>query len=43
MSQEGRKAKLEEIKKLFPEKFLPEEKIFSRINRGDRIFIGTGW
>jgi len=42
MSQEGRKAKLEEIKKLFPEKFLLEEKIFSRINRGDRIFIGTG-
>lgn len=34
-------SKIEEIKKLYPEKFLPEEKIFSRINRGDRIFIGT--
>ena len=34
-------SKIEEIKKLYPEKFLPEEKIFSRINRGDKIFIGT--
>ncbi len=42
MSQEGKRTKLDEIKKLFPEKFLPEEKVFSRINRGDRIFIGTG-
>ena len=42
MGQEGKKTKLDEIKKLFPEKFLPEEKVFSRINRGDRIFIGTG-
>ena len=41
MSQEGKRTKLDEIKKLFPEKFLPEEKVFSRINRGDRIFIGT--
>jgi acyl-CoA hydrolase/GNAT superfamily N-acetyltransferase len=32
---------LEEIKRLFPEKFAPEERIFSHIHRGDRIFIGT--
>lgn len=34
-------AKLEDFKRVYPEKFLPEEKIFSHINRGDRIFIGT--
>ncbi|MGQ9841933.1 MAG: GNAT family N-acetyltransferase [Spirochaetota bacterium] len=34
-------AKLEDFKSIYPEKFLPEEKIFSHINRGDRIFIGT--
>lgn len=26
----------------FPEKFAPENKIFDRVHRGDRIFIGTG-
>ncbi len=31
----------EEIKKTYPEKFAPEEKIFSHIHRGDRIFIST--
>ncbi len=41
MDQVNKKSRLDEIKKLFPEKFLPEEKVFSRINRGDRIFIGT--
>lgn len=30
-----------EIKKAYPEKFVPEEKIFSHIHRGDRIFIST--
>ncbi len=34
-------AKLEDFKRMYPEKFLPAEKIFSHINRGDRIFIGT--
>ncbi|MDH7553855.1 MAG: GNAT family N-acetyltransferase [Spirochaetota bacterium] len=34
-------AKLEDFKRMYPEKFLPEEKIYSHINRGDRIFIGT--
>jgi acyl-CoA hydrolase/GNAT superfamily N-acetyltransferase len=31
----------EEIKKAYPEKFAPEDKIFSHIHRGDRIFIST--
>ncbi len=30
------------LKEKYPDKFVPENKIFSRINRGDRIFIGTG-
>lgn len=34
--------KLNEIKTKYPEKFVAEEKIFSHIHRGDRIFIGTG-
>ncbi len=33
---------LEEMKQKYPEKFAPEEKVFAQINRGDRIFIGTG-
>ncbi len=33
---------LDELKKKYPEKFLEEEQVFSRIRRGDRIFIGTG-
>ena len=33
---------LTEIRKVYPEKFLPEDEIFSHIHRGDRIFIGTG-
>ena len=33
---------LDEMKGKYPEKFAPEEKVFGRINRGDRIFIGTG-
>ncbi len=31
----------EELRKAYPGKFAPEEKIFSRIHRGDRIFIST--
>ena len=33
---------LDTIKKTFPEKAVSEDKIFSHIHRGDRIFIGTG-
>jgi acyl-CoA hydrolase/GNAT superfamily N-acetyltransferase len=33
--------RLEKIKKRYPEKFVSEDKVFSHIHRGDRIFIGT--
>ena len=33
---------LDKIKKACPEKSVSEDKIFSHIHRGDRIFIGTG-
>lgn len=36
------KSLLEEFRKIYPEKFAPEESIFSHIHAGDRIFIGTG-
>jgi acyl-CoA hydrolase/RimJ/RimL family protein N-acetyltransferase len=36
------KKEIEQIKKAYPEKFLSEKEIFSRIHGGDRIFIGTG-
>ncbi len=34
--------KLDNIKRKYPKKFASEEKIFSNIHRGDRIFIATG-
>jgi acyl-CoA hydrolase/ribosomal protein S18 acetylase RimI-like enzyme len=34
--------KLEEFRKKYPEKFVPEDGVFNNIHRGDRIFIGTG-
>lgn len=34
--------KIEEVKKAYPEKFAPENRIFKHINRGDTIFISTG-
>ena len=34
--------KIEELKRQYPEKFAPENTVFDRINRGDRIFISTG-
>ncbi|HNR59016.1 MAG TPA: acetyl-CoA hydrolase, partial [Methanothrix sp.] len=33
---------LEFLRKSWPEKFAPEEEIFSHIHAGDKIFIGTG-
>lgn len=33
---------LEAMKQKYPEKFVPEQQIFSHIHRGDRIFISTG-
>ncbi len=32
---------LEEMKRIYPKKFMPEDRVFSQIHRGDRIFIGT--
>jgi len=32
---------LNEIRKIYHEKFVPEDEIFSHIHRGDRIFIDT--
>jgi acyl-CoA hydrolase len=34
--------KLDEMKKAYPEKFAPEDKIFRHIHPGDRIFISSG-
>ena len=33
--------KCEQMKRAYPEKFVSEQEIFSRIHRGDRIFIST--
>ena len=33
---------LEEFRKSYPDKFVPEDQAFSHIHAGDRIFIGTG-
>jgi acyl-CoA hydrolase/GNAT superfamily N-acetyltransferase len=33
---------LDKMKTRYPEKFMSEERIFSHVHRGDRIFIGTG-
>jgi acyl-CoA hydrolase/GNAT superfamily N-acetyltransferase len=35
-------SKLDDVKKLYPEKFAEARKIFKHIRRGDTIFIGTG-
>jgi len=42
MDMRQRDEGLRECKKRYPEKFATEEKIFSKIHPGDRIFIGTG-
>lgn len=36
------KVRLEDFKKMWPDKFVPEDQIFGHIHAGDRIFIGTG-
>jgi acyl-CoA hydrolase/GNAT superfamily N-acetyltransferase len=38
--KEGKK--LDEMKKIYPEKFASEDRVFKQIRRGDKIFIGTG-
>jgi acyl-CoA hydrolase/RimJ/RimL family protein N-acetyltransferase len=42
MTLDTGRGKPDELKQTYPKKFASEEKIFSRIHRGDRIFIGTG-
>ncbi|MCK4392035.1 GNAT family N-acetyltransferase [Candidatus Bipolaricaulota bacterium] len=42
MTQESGKANLAHFEKAYPEKFAPSKTAFSKIHRGDRIFIGTG-
>ena len=34
--------KIDELKEVYPEKFLSEDRVFSHIHRGNKIFIGTG-
>ncbi len=34
--------KIDELKKIYPNKFVSKDRIFNRIHRGDMIFIGTG-
>jgi len=36
------KKEADEMRQKYPEKFVSEERIFSHIHRGDRIFVGTG-
>ena len=38
MSLDTGRVTLDELKQMYPKKFASEEKIFSRIHRGDRIF-----
>jgi len=38
---EGREDHLEKFKKRYPEKFIPEKKLFGCIHRGNSIFVGT--
>jgi acyl-CoA hydrolase/RimJ/RimL family protein N-acetyltransferase len=42
MEQEIRYENIEFLKEKYPEKFVPEKIVFKKINRGNRIFIGTG-
>lgn len=42
MDPEQMRQNLEEWRARVPEKFVPEDQVFSHIQRGDRIFIGTG-
>jgi acyl-CoA hydrolase/GNAT superfamily N-acetyltransferase len=42
LAREDEDVLTEEMKERYPEKFIPEERIFSHIHPGDRIFIGTG-
>ena len=41
MESRGKTSDLTKWKEIYPDKFVPEEKVFSNIQRGRRIFIGT--
>jgi len=41
ITNQARSAAIDELRAAYPEKFASEERIFSSIHRGDRIFIGT--
>ncbi len=41
MSSTITKSPLDDFIRIYPEKFVSEEQLFSQIHRGDRIFIGT--
>jgi len=42
MAIEERNNQLDKMKEKYPGKFVPEDRIFSHIHPGDRIFVGTG-
>jgi len=42
LMQSSSKSRIEKFKKEFSGKFISEERIFSKINRGNRIFVATG-
>jgi acyl-CoA hydrolase/N-acetylglutamate synthase-like GNAT family acetyltransferase len=42
MNDSSVKTNLARLQKAYPEKFASSETVFSKIHRGDRIFIGTG-
>ncbi len=42
MDIEKRRSKLEELKQTYPQKFTTEYRVFRNIQRGNKIFIGTG-
>jgi acyl-CoA hydrolase/GNAT superfamily N-acetyltransferase len=42
VNSDGKSNILDDMRKLHPEKFAKEDKVFSNIHRGNRIFLGTG-
>ena len=41
MGDQGGNPALDEFRKRYPEKFASEKQVFSKIHKGNRIFIGT--
>ncbi len=40
--EDDREQRLNDLRVKYPSKFAPEEEVFGRISRGDKVFIGTG-